>query len=123
MRLVPRRPQQLFGVLQRFGRELLAGQKPPDFPRSSIAADLFDASHGAPIRLQLLDNVVEIGKARNLGEVRDAQHLIGSRELLQPASDAFRRPSTDSGIHLVEHQGSRSFEAGGGGGRGPDWAA
>ena len=38
------------------------------------------------------------------GQVRDAQHLVGRGELLQPAADALGRAAADAGVHFVEDQ-------------------
>jgi hypothetical protein len=45
-----------------------------------------------------------VGKARDLGQVRHAQHLVGSTQLLQPTPDRFRRAATDARVNLVKHQ-------------------
>ena len=45
-----------------------------------------------------------VGCARDLGQVRDRDHLCARREPAQGVRDGVRRPAADTGVDLVEHE-------------------
>ena len=91
-------------MLQRFRRHRLARQHAADFARSRVAGQLFDLGHGSALHFALLHGIVMIGESGHLRQMRDAQHLVRCRELLQPPPHRFRHAAADAGIDLVEHQ-------------------
>ena len=55
---------------------------------------------------------VPVGERRDLRQVGHDEHLRGLGQPGQPPADLDRRPATDPGVHLVEHEGRDRVDAG-----------
>jgi hypothetical protein len=55
----------------------------------------------------LFHQEVLVGKGGNLGQMGDAQYLLGAGKLLQFLADRLGSPATDADVDLVEDQGAR----------------
>ena len=75
-----------------------------DLEPTVVATSLRHARSRAPALLLLLDAEVGLGEGRDLGQVRDAQHLMVTGELGELPAHAVRRPTPDGCIYFVEDQ-------------------
>jgi hypothetical protein len=77
---------------------VIAAKHPGQLGDTFIRAQTRYANHGAAPRvriLRLLNEEMLVGKTRDLGKVRDAEHLPPRRKLLELLSDNRRRPPAD----------------------------
>jgi len=69
-------------VLQGLGGNLLAGEHAADLSCARGVIQFLDGRHRTPLQLVLFDQIVMVGEASDLGEVRDTEHLVVGREFL-----------------------------------------
>src|SRR5215813_13349775 len=107
------RLQQLLRVLTRTLRQLGSAQHAGDFFRTLAGIKRTNQCPGAARDFPLLDQIMVVGKGRDLRQVGDAEHLVGPGQGFQFLAHGFRGAATDAGIDLVKHQGAlraaRSF--------------
>src|ERR1017187_548543 len=97
---------QMFGMLECFGRYALAGEHPANLAGPGWSGQLFDFGDGSAFHLALFDEIVVIGESGYLRQVRYAQHLVRSGKFLETAAHCLRHASADAAIDLIENQGS-----------------
>ena len=61
----------------------------------------------APATASFAMRKCRVGERRDLGQVRDADHLPAGAQPAQPLADRPRRLAADAGVDLVEHQRAR----------------
>src|SRR5216684_2679315 len=98
------RLKHLLGVLQRSLRQLVSAQHPGDLFPTLVAGNLADARAGAVSCLFLFDQVMMIGKRRDLRQMGHTKHLGRASERLQLLPNCLGCATTDSGVDFVEYE-------------------
>ena len=91
--------------------ELLAAQHPLQLVAALRVVEWLDPRMRR-VAGHLLDPVVGVGDARDLGQVRDRQHLCALGEALQRRRDRVRSLAADAGVDLVEDHRLASSDGG-----------
>ena len=71
-----------------------------------------DLGEGPALLDLLFDEIVVVGKRRDLRLMGDAEHLAAARDLAQLESDLLGGGTGDTGVDLVEDQGVHRVGAG-----------
>lgn len=87
-------------------RSKLAAEHAADLAGTGIALELFDGGDGTSFGLPFLDGVVMVGTASDLGEVGNAEDLVGGGNGFEAAADAVGGTATDACIHFIEDEGA-----------------
>ncbi len=90
----------LAGRFGKFGSAEHAG----DFFGALLAGDEAHGGAGAIGGAFLFNQVMMIGEGRDLRQVSDAEHLIGSRQRLQLFADGLGGASSNAGIDFIKYE-------------------
>ena len=99
--------EELLGVAKGFLGDALAGKHAADFAGAGVGRQFLDRGDGAAVFGVFFDEIVVIGEAGDLGQVRHADHLVRAGELLETPADGFRGAASDAGVDFVEDQRAR----------------
>ncbi len=75
-----------------------------DFSNPILLGQLIDAGKSASFLDFFLHDKVTVRHGGDLRQVRDADHLMVHRHLLELFADDFSEPSTHSRVHFIEEQ-------------------
>src|SRR5215813_10378892 len=89
------RLNHLLGVFSGGIGQAGAAQHPGNFLSALRTCDLADRSPGSRPGFALLDQVVMVGKGRDLGQMGNTKNLISAGELLQLLAHGFGRAAAD----------------------------
>ena len=90
-------------------RVLDAGKHARDLIDTGIVEQHVRPGDSTPLCLFLGHGEVRVRERRDLGEMRDTEHLVMTCEVRQGAPHGGSRLTADPGVHLVEHQCRRRF--------------
>ncbi len=106
--------QHLACMFTGLARDLDATQHPREFLDPLILPESGDGRATHPAIRQLADSQLVVCLARDLCQMRHAQHLPAVPEIAQIAADDFRDTAADPGIHFVEDHAGFGLPMGGG---------
>ena len=84
--------------------DLLSAGHPSDLVHPRVALHALDHGSSAAAADLLVNPEMHIREGRDLRQVRDAQHLVVSRQPGQRAPDPIGGAATDTRVHLIEDQ-------------------
>ena len=92
-------------------RDMLAAVEPRDLSLTAVTVEPLHRRAGTSVLLAFFDQVMLIGHSRDLRQMRDADDLLGHRELTELFTDTLSGHAGNTGIHLVKDQGTSSRSA------------
>ena len=99
--------EQLAGAGEGGGAAHVAAEHLGELDDPALSVEVLDLGDRPAVALSLGDPVVGVGMRGDLRQMRDAQHLVATRESPQAPTDRIGAPTTDARVDLVEDEDRR----------------